>query len=75
MSEAVYSIFSATFLASHLGEGERIEVRGSKRVTRNWLENPHPPLSLSKREVTFQYRARMYAAAKALKRWNQLSLP
>ncbi len=46
MSEAIYSTFGVTFLASPLGEGERTKVRGSKRATRNCPENPHPlPLS------------------------------
>jgi hypothetical protein len=43
MSEAIYSTFGVTFLASPLGEGERTKVRGSKRATRNCPENPHPP--------------------------------
>ena len=43
MSEAIYSTFGVTFLASPLGEEERTKVRGSKRPTRNCPENPDPP--------------------------------
>jgi hypothetical protein len=46
MSEAIYTTFGVTFLASPLGEAEGIKVRGSKRAARNCPENFHaPPLS------------------------------
>ena len=76
MSGGISRTFGVTFLASPLGEGERTEVRGSKRATRNCPENPHlPPLPFEGERRPFNVQRVCVLLARPLKKWNQLPLP
>ena len=68
MSGGISRTFGVTFLASPLGEGERTEVRGSKRATRNCPENPHLTLPLSLRPLLcphWRWRVRLSQGERA----------
>ena len=72
MSEAIYSTFGVTFLASPLGEGERTKVRDRSVLRAIALKTLTLPLSALHPvaipgEATFQCPARVCAAAHALK--------